>query len=314
MLRHNVTTNERDAETSMATTTLTPQHVVSGESHVELADGRRLGYTTYGADHGPVAIVLDGPASRGLARAAAAPAAAIGVRLVAPDRPGVRSSTPAPDRGIADWPADHAALLDALGVQRAGILSQSGGTPYAVAVAAALPRRTIALAGLGPVAPFDDPASVRELGGELRTAVALARHAPWLLAALLRALSRAAARDPEKTARRVARDMPPADARVLEDPALWAVHEQATAEILGQPRAIAHEIGLLSRPWGVDAADVRVPVSLWSGSRDTRHPTSQARRLAAGIPGDVAVHVVPGAATFGLMAIYAQALRFATAG
>lgn len=298
----------------MATSTLTHQRALGRDAHVELPDGRRLGYTTYGADHGPVAIVLDGPASRGLAWAAAASAAAIGVRLVAPDRPGVRASTPAPDRGIADWPADHAALLDALGIQRAGILSQSGGTPYAIAAAAALARRTIALAGLGPIAPFDDQASVRELGGELRTAVRLARHAPWLLDALLRAFSRAAARDPERTARRVARDMPPADARVMEDPALWAVHERATAEILAQPRAVAHEIGLLARPWGVDAAGVRVPVSLWSGSRDTRHPLSQARRLAARIPGDVAVHIVPDAATFGLLPIYAQALRFATGG
>jgi len=112
---------------------------------------------------------------------------------VAPDRPGCGRSTPAPQRGIAGWPADHAALLDALGAQRAGILSQSGGTPYAIAVAAALAERTIALAALGPVAPFDEPASVRELGGELRTAVRLARHAPWLLAAMLRAFSRAAA-------------------------------------------------------------------------------------------------------------------------
>jgi pimeloyl-ACP methyl ester carboxylesterase len=257
-------------------------------------------------------VVLDGPASRGLAQAAAATAAAIGVRLVAPDRPGVRSSTPAPERGIADWPADHAALLDALGAQRAGILSQSGGTPYAVAAAAALPQRTIALAGLGPVAPFDDRASVRELGGELRTAVLLARRAPWLLGVLVRTFSRATARDPRRTARRVARDIPPADARVLEDPALWAVHERATAEILAQPRAVAHEIGLIARPWGVDAADVRVPVSLWSGSGDTRHPTSQARRLAAQIAGDVPVHVVADAAAFGLLEIYDEALRFAT--
>jgi pimeloyl-ACP methyl ester carboxylesterase len=298
----------------MTSTTRTPQRAVTGEGHVELPDGRRLGYATYGADEGPLVVVLDGPASRGLARAAAATAAAIGVRLVAPDRPGVRASTPVADRAIADWPADHAALLDALGVRRAGILSQSGGTPYAVAVAAKLAPRTIALAGLGPVAPLDDPASVRELGGELRTAVRLARRAPWLLDALLRALSRAAARDPQKTARRLARDMPLADARVLEDPALWALHERATAEILAQPRALAHEIALLARPWGVDAADVRVPVSLWSGSRDTRHPTSQARRLAARIPGDVPVHVVADAAAFGLLPIYAQALRFATGG
>ena len=49
----------------------------------------------------------------------ACPPRRMGVRLVAPDRPGTRRSTAAPQRGIADWPADHAALLDALGA-RAG--------------------------------------------------------------------------------------------------------------------------------------------------------------------------------------------------
>ena len=163
----------------------------------------------------------------------------MGIRLVAPDRPGTRASTAAPGRGIAGWPADHAALLDALGAQRAGILAQSGGTPYAIAAAAALPERTIAIASLGPVAPFDEPASVKELGGELRAGVTLSRRAPWLLRAVLRRFARAAEKDPKKMARKLAEGLPPADARVLEDPALWAIHEQATAEILAEWRAFA---------------------------------------------------------------------------
>ena len=293
-------------------TTLTSERAVTGEAHIDLADGRRLAYTTYGASDGPLVVVLDGPCSRGLACAAAPAAARLGIRLVAPDRPGCGRSSAAPGRGIAGWPADHAALLDALGAERAGILSQSGGTPYAIAAAAALGERTIALAGLGPVAPFDDPASVRELGGELRAGVRLARRAPWLLRLVLGRFSRAAAKDPKQLARKLAGGLPAADARVLEDPALWAVHEQATAEILGQPQAFAAEIGLLARPWGVDPADARVPAAFWSGSHDTRHPTSQARRLAAMMPGEPPVHVVADAAAFGLMSIYPQALRFAT--
>ncbi len=251
--------------------------------------------------------MLDGPASRGLARAAAASAAGLGIRLVAPDRPAAGRSTPAPKRTIADWPADHAALLDALGAQRAGILAQSGGTPYAIAAAAALPERTIALASLVPVAPFDDPASVRELGGELRPGVKLARRAPWLLRAQLRNL----AKDPEKAARKFAKDLPAADARILDDPACWAIHEEGTAEILAQPDAIAREIGLMARPWGVDPAAVTVPVSFWSGSHDTRHPTVQARRLARSLPGDPPRARRRRRGDVRLMPIYADALRFA---
>ena len=265
----------------------------------------------YGADDGPLVVVLDGPASRGLARAASPRrrAARHPPRRARPARLGAQH--PAPGRGIADWPADHAALLDALGAQRAGILSQSGGTPYAIAAAAKLPERTIAIAAVGPIAPFDEAASVRELGGELRTAVKLARRAPWALRALLRRFARLSATDPAKAARRAAKGLPAADARVLDDPAYWQIHEQATAEILAQPDAIAREIGLMARPWGVDPADVGVPVSFWSGSHDTRHPTAQARRLARALPGDPPVHVVEDAAAFGLLPIYPDALRFA---
>lgn len=295
----------------MTATAPTRERALTNEALLHLPDGRTLGYATYGADHGPIVIVLDGPASRGLARAAGLAAASIGIRLVAPDRPGTRASSAAPGRGIADWPADHAALLDALGAQRAGILAQSGGTPYAIAAAAALPERTTAIASLGPVAPFDEPASVKELGGELRAGVRLARRAPWLLRAVLRRFARAAEKDPKQMARKLAEGLPPADTRVLEDPALWAIHEQATAEILAAWPAFAHEIGVMARPWGVDPADVRVPVSFWSGSHDTRHPTAQARRLAAAIGGNPPVHVVQDAAAFGLMKIYPEALRFA---
>src|SRR5688500_8520236 len=62
------------------------------EAELELADGRRLTYATFGAAEGPLVVVLDGPGSRGLARAAAPAAQRLGLRLVAPDRPGFAGS------------------------------------------------------------------------------------------------------------------------------------------------------------------------------------------------------------------------------
>jgi pimeloyl-ACP methyl ester carboxylesterase len=121
---------------------------------LNLPDGRRLSYMTCGAGDGPLVVVLDGPGSRGLARAAARAAAGPGVRLVAPDRPGFGTSTQVAGDRLADWPHDHAALLDALGARRAGNLAQSGGTPYALATAAAWPERTIGVALVAPVGPL----------------------------------------------------------------------------------------------------------------------------------------------------------------
>ncbi|HEV7773620.1 MAG TPA: alpha/beta hydrolase [Conexibacter sp.] len=280
------------------------------EAVLTLPDGRSLSYATSGAADGPLVVVLDGPGSRGLARAAGPIAATLGVRLTAPDRAGFGTTSPASGRGIADWPADHAALLDALGAERAGLLGQSGGTPYALAVAGALPDRTVAVALIGALAPLDEPEPHATAGRQLRTATALARRASWLLRVGLRAAARGARKDPERAARRAAKDLPPADAAVLEDPALWAIHERATAEILARPDAIAHELSLLARPWGIELDAVAAPVALWSGERDAVHPTTHSRWLAARL-GDAPVEVVPGAATFGMLPIYADALRFA---
>jgi pimeloyl-ACP methyl ester carboxylesterase len=283
------------------------------EALLALPDGRSLSYATYGAaaEDAPLVVVLDGPGSRGLARAAAPIAGSLGIRLAAPDRAGFGSTTPVPQRGIAEWPADHAALLDALGAERAGLLTQSGGTPYALAAAGALPERTVAVGLIGALAPLDQPEPHASAGRQLRIATSLARRAPWLLRTGLRAAARGARKDPERAARRAMKDMPSADAVVLEDPALWAIHERATAEILDRPDAIAFELSLLARPWGIELGAVSCPVALWSGERDVVHPTAHSRWLAARLGGDAPVEVVPGAATFGMLPIYADALRFA---
>jgi pimeloyl-ACP methyl ester carboxylesterase len=295
--------------------TSTPISPLAGEREatLELPGGRTMSYATFGAEDAPLVVVLDGPGSRGLARACAPIAAELGLRLVAPDRPGWGATTLVPGRGIADWPQDHAALLDALGEPRAGILSQSGGTPFALAAAAALPERVSAIALLGATGQLDDPAVMAEAGGQVRSGARLSRRMPWLLRLALRSMARRVGKDPEKAARRLLKNVPEADARALDEPRLWDLHVRATREILSRPDAVANEIGLLAHPWGIDLGAVRAPLQFWTGAGDRLHPASHAQRLARQL-GGAPVDVVEGAATFGLMAIYPDALRFAARG
>jgi pimeloyl-ACP methyl ester carboxylesterase len=218
-----------------------------------------------------------------------------------------------PGRAIADWPDDHVALLDALGCPRAGIVAQSGGTPFALAAAIAAPDRVTAVALVSPVGPLDDPANLADAGSELRAGARLAQRAPWLLRLMLRIAARRARKDPEKTAAAVAKDPPPRDVEILRDPAIAAIHVRSTAEIFSRPDAVAQEIGLVARPWGIDLGACRVPVAMWSGDRDVVHPTSHARRLADAL-GGAPVTVVEGAATFGMLPVYGDALGFAAGG
>ena len=153
------------------------------DTHITLPDGRTLSYLLAGADSGPVVTVLDGPCSRGLGRALAATARELGIRLVIPDRPGCHGSTPKPGRTVADWPADHLALMDALGVDRFGIVTQSGGTPYGIAVAGAVPERVTAHSLLGAIAPLAEKAQWRAAGKDMKMTAMLSRRAPFLLRA-----------------------------------------------------------------------------------------------------------------------------------
>jgi pimeloyl-ACP methyl ester carboxylesterase len=272
---------------------------------ITLRDGRTLSYLLDGADSGPVVVVLDGPCSRGLGRAAAPTARELGIRLLIPDRPGSHASTPQPGRRIADWPADQLALLEALGIERAGILTQSGGTPYGIAVAAAAGERTTGFALLGALAPLNDPAARREAGKQLRTGAFLARRLPFVLRA---GLTRAERKLPESAIAQ----LPDHERHFMDDPWIRDIHLRTSAEILGDPDALIDEIRLLAQPWGITPPGAgTIPTALWTGELDTTHPPSHARRVAGLLGGNPPVTVVPGAATFGLIEIFPDALRLA---
>jgi pimeloyl-ACP methyl ester carboxylesterase len=277
-----------------------------------LAGGRTLGYGLYGADDGPLVVVLDGPGSRGLARAMASPATQLGIKLLAPDRPGFGSSSPAPNHSIAAISGDLLALVDHLGFRRFGLVAQSGGTPYALAVAAAGGDRVTGLAFIGGMAPLDAPHALQDVARPMRIAGLLARRAPWLLRLLLNALSRQTAKDPEGAARKYAKRMPPDDRRVLADPALWAIHARSSAEIASRPAAVVREMRMLVRPWSIDYGRISAPAALWVGELDRSHPPSMSRRLAK-LLGGAPVTVVAGAWTFAMLPCYPDALRHAAA-
>jgi pimeloyl-ACP methyl ester carboxylesterase len=282
------------------------------ELDFELTDGRTLGYGLYGAEEGPLVVVLDGPGSRGLGRALAAPAHQLGIKLLVVDRPGFGRSTPDPRGSFPRVAEAIVALTDHLEYARCGILAQSGGTPYALALASAGGDRIMGLGFIGALAPLDGRHGLGGVGGPMRPAFLLARYAPWLLAPVCRALARKSRRDPEAAARAYAERLPPDDRAVLDDPAYWAIHATSSAEILSHPRALAREVRLLVQPWNVDFRAVTAPVAMWVGELDVTHPPAASHRLAR-LLGGAPVTVVPGAATFAMLTIFPDALRHAAA-
>ncbi|HEV2370150.1 MAG TPA: alpha/beta fold hydrolase, partial [Acidimicrobiales bacterium] len=79
----------------------------------------------------------------------------IGVRILAPDRPGFGKSTFVPDRQMADWVADVVALADQGELSSFGLVGYSGGGPYSLLCAQVLPERVSAVACVAGVGPLD---------------------------------------------------------------------------------------------------------------------------------------------------------------
>jgi pimeloyl-ACP methyl ester carboxylesterase len=282
------------------------------EAECPLPDGRTLSYGLYGSADGPLVVVLDGPGSRGLGLATAAPAEALGVSLLVPDRPGFRGSTPAPRRSIADIGDDLLVLVQSLRVRRFGMVAQSGGTPYALALAAAAGDAVTGLAFVGGISPLGERDALQDVTGPMRTLFAVARRASWLLKPMLGAVSRKTLKDPEAAARAYAKDLPEADRAVLSNPRMWAIHAAMSAEAISSPAAFAGEARKLARPWGVDLGAVTAPAAFWVGELDPVHPPVMSRRMAQRL-GGARVTVVPGAAAFGMLTVYPDVLRHAAA-
>jgi pimeloyl-ACP methyl ester carboxylesterase len=122
-----------------------------------LASGRRIGCAEYGDPAGLPVLALHGtPGSRLMFALSDGAARERGLRLIAPDRPGYGLSDHRICESLAQSAEDVAAVADAYGLNRFAIIGVSGGSPFAVAAAAANADRVVLLALVGPVGPIAD--------------------------------------------------------------------------------------------------------------------------------------------------------------
>jgi pimeloyl-ACP methyl ester carboxylesterase len=80
-----------------------------------------------------------------------------GIRLITVDRPGYGESSPHPGRTFLNWVPDIEQLADHLKIDRFGVLSHSGGSPYALAIAYKLKERVSKVVLASPLGPFNVP-------------------------------------------------------------------------------------------------------------------------------------------------------------
>ena len=261
-------------------------HASAGRQ-LTLRDGRRLGVSEFGAPDGRAILYCHGfPASRLDARLGDEAAARLGVRLIAPDRPGYGLSDFQPGRRISDWPRDMIELADSLSLDRFAVLGISGGAPYAIACAAALPERITRVGIVCGLGRLDVPGNAARMNLFARFSFALARHAPGLSRLFNCALAPALRNSPRWTLRLLASKLPPPDRKLLSDPRVFALFADAFQEGLRQGgRGVAHDLALYAGTWETALASIRVPCYLWHGEQDTTVPVAMGRWYEREVPG-----------------------------
>jgi pimeloyl-ACP methyl ester carboxylesterase len=262
---------------------------------LELPDGRELAFTEYGDPAGiPVFGFHGTPGSRRQNAVLDQPAQRLGVRVIAPDRPGYGLSSFQPYRTLPDWARDVRELALHLELERFGVVGVSGGGPHAAVCGAVFGERLLGcciVSGIGPIheraALQGMMASNRLLGRVAQRAPALLRIPMGLQVALMR-------RWPERALRWLGSQIPEADRRLLERPEVRALFfEDFRRASATAARAAAQDFQVFARPWGFRLEEIEVPVHLWQGDLDRNVPAAHAELQAERIPKAI-LHRFPG--------------------
>lgn len=245
-----------------------------------LRDGRTLGYAEFGDPRGRPILYFHGfPTSRldWPLNDPSDAASDLGVRIVAPDRPGIGLSDFKPGFRILDWPGDVSALADALGLDRFSVLGVSGGAPFALACAHAIPRRLDSITVVSGMGPPTAP------GAKDGFAMVIPSKARWLRRLMFVLSGVGLRRDPARVL--LSLDYPAPDRELLTRPEPQRVATQALLEAdRAGTKGSARLAGLYARPWGFALEDIAMPVRLFHGEDDRNVPASVARHVARRIP------------------------------
>jgi pimeloyl-ACP methyl ester carboxylesterase len=262
-----------------------------------LPDGRHLGWCERGDPHGKVVFAFHGlPGSRLQAHPDNGIPLRAGARVIHLDRPGFGLSDAWPTRTLGDWAADVRALADHLCIERFAVAGVSGGGPFACACACDLGDRITRAALISSVGP---PGTMLQASSWVaRTGFALAWGRSWLLGPSLAVGARFISRAPHFYLSHLIQRLPECDREILTRPAVRGMLERDAVEAFrGGHRGFLRDMELEARPWNLRFDQIKCPVSLWHGERDTVVPPAALEALAALLPHPV-VRKLPDAGHF----------------
>lgn len=253
------------------------------EGNVSLADGRTMTFAEFGAPDGhPVFYFHGTPSSRLEPLLIGDEAfARLGLRIIAPDRPGMGRSSFQPHRFLSDWPIDVAAVADALGIDDFSVLGHSGGGPYAAACAARIPERLRKVVIVSGAWRMDEPRTLAAMPFMNRLTFMLAKWTPPLLPLWLKGMLASMNGDLAQ----LKRYLPPPDYDALEASGRYEAFGYALRESMRQgAKGVVWDMRMIVHPLGIRLQDIHIPLHLFHGAKDANVPLALVRDTLASLP------------------------------
>lgn len=282
------------------------------EGNVAVSADRQLGFAEFGDPRGRAVFWLHGTpgARRQIPAEARAYAGLEKVRLIGVDRPGIGSSTAHQYPNVLAFAEDLRVIADTLGIDNFAVIGLSGGGPYTLAAAAAMPDRVVAAGVLGGVAPYVGPdgiaSGLMNLGSTVAPVLELA-GAPIRLAAAT--LIKIIAPVGSPALEMYARISPEGDRRLLARPEFKAMFLD---DLLNGGRkqlaAPFYDIVDFVRDWGFRLDEVKVPVHWWHGDKDHIVPFTHGAHVVSRLP-EAEMTVLPGESHLGGLGCAEEILR-----
>src|SRR5208337_467078 len=261
-------------------------------------NGRMLEVREYGDPAGHPAFFFHGLiGSHHQASYIAEQAARQGLRIIAPNRPGVGRSEFVERSSALKAVPDVEDLAATLGIDQFSVIGISGGTPYALACLLRLGARVRTTTVISGVGPMRLPGALAGMDRQRRVAIEIGSRYPHLARQEARRWGERFKADPETFLDRLVATWSAADRALFEDRRIFELFlldlRQVFVDGCG-PETFAQELKLY-RHYGFSPADLprESRVTLWHGLHDVIVPPTMAWKMTQVLP-CCESHFVPG--------------------
>lgn len=285
------------------------------EGTVAVGDDRQIGFAEFGNPQGRAIFWLHGTpgARRQIPVEARVYAENHNIRLIGVDRPGIGSSTPHAYPNVLAFADDLRTIADVLGIDKMAVIGLSGGGPYTLACATAMPDRVVVAGVLGGVAPTVGDEGIG--GGLMGLGSIVAPALPVVglpLRLALVGLVRSIRPIAPLALQGYAMVSPEGDRRLLQRPEIGAMFLDdllnGSRKQLAAPLA---DVAVFAKDWGFRLDEVKTPVRWWHGDKDHIVPYAHGEHVVSRLP-DAELYTLPGESHLGGLGCGAEILETLT--